>query len=261
MIDIKDYLNKDYGNGVAYRQIKITAHSDGKVVAGLEDNAHAFVLTLMHDGDKVISADSKWIRNPTSTCHSAGDELYKMAGVKLSDAPLALRDQRDARENCTHFFDTFSLMCTHAYRFIQGEAPETIHYFAAVTDEYDNHQQATLKVNDKPVLSWDISKGTIVGPDPFSGRTVLKGLIGWAEENLDRDSLEYTLVLQKAFFVSRARIIKMNDLAGIAATKTGQPIGACYATRHGREAESVRKATRVEYSDSPEKMLNFVELD
>lgn len=261
MIDIKDFLREDYGSGQMYRQIVLRVTGNNRITAALEDEAHAFILHMSHDNDVITDIEPQWIRHPTSTCPNAGEELKRIVGYSLSANPLGLRDANDARENCTHFFDALSLMCTYATEAIENPNLKPHHFIAKVTDEKDTQQKATLTLNGETVLEWHINNGSIAKPALFSGRKVLKGLIGWAESSVDAKTLEYTLILQKAYFVSQARRLRMNDLNGIETTKTGQPIGACYATRSGRENESVRLATRQEYSEAPEKMLQFIELN
>lgn len=259
--DPSQYLREDYGNGVFRRHIAIEIDRNNNVSAILEDEAHAFALEMRNDGERITGFEAYWNRHPTTTCVGAGEELAKLVGCSLSGSPLGLHKQASAVDNCTHFFDLASLMVTHAYRCINqlGDVRRFL-YKGEVTDANDGVNQASLSLNGERLLRWELDNGVIQGPEPFAGRHALKGLVGWASDTLSEIDLERTITLQKCFFVSRSRAYRMEELGGIPCKETMQPVGVCYAMRHGREDISARTAMRRDFSDAEEQMLKFVEL-
>lgn len=259
MSDFLEFIRKDYGAGVYRRHIVIRIVSEELVYAALEDEAHAFEIHLTHRAGKVVAVEPCWQRHPLTTCPSAGDALGQILEFPLSLNPLALGEFASAVENCTHFFDVASLMCTHA-KACAGDCtlPEEYYYQMEVTDESQGCQRATLSLNGKVLLTWDMEKGRIKSPDVYDGVAVLKGLTRLCREKFDYRTTELSLMLQKAVFVARARFIRSEDMSGVRVKDTPQPLGVCYATRGGREDQAIRTGTRRDYSDDYSEILKFV---
>ena len=259
---ISEFRRTDYGDGVFRRHIllRVGPHS---AYAALEDEPHAFELHMQHDGKCITDIQATWHRHPTDTCPGSAQMLKNIVGHPLSANPLALAKTADAFSHCTHFFDISSLMVTHCWRVLQaGGGEQSFVYRAEVHDIKEGQQNSYLYCGDKLVLHWrSDDQQQILEPAAFAGRKVLKGLVGWVRDNLDQQTLEYCIMLQKAVFVSVGRMYNLDLFKGQPAQAIGQPVGSCYALRDGREHVSLRTGDRLNYSDSATGMLRFVDAE
>lgn len=81
--------NPNYGSGVFRRRILLRSAGQ-RVIAELEDDNHAFRISMGHDGRVITEIESEFLRVPKSTCDGARDPLMVLVGSPLSDSPLAL---------------------------------------------------------------------------------------------------------------------------------------------------------------------------
>src|SRR5260221_2667050 len=92
------------------RRIRLFPAS-GRVVAGLEDNLHRFVLELSHLDRVVTDVRMRTERYPWSTCASAPAHLREQIVGRNLDALAEL----NIFEHCTHLFELAVLCASHAF--------------------------------------------------------------------------------------------------------------------------------------------------
>ncbi len=264
-LPIDELRNPDYGRGVYRRRIAVDISDKSRLYGALEDEAHAFEITMSVEGRKITSIDAVWRRHPTTTCSNANEALQALVGKTISSNPLSLSQQVVALDNCTHFFDMAALLA-HTYSMSLSsnvQPPRTSFVYAisvgdATLVDGKELQQVELLINDDVVEKWSVENGVVTKPDRYTGQRILKGLISWGSENLDHEALMRTILIQKGYFVSGSRRFLLSKLAGFSCLETQQPVGVCYAMRHGREQISRRTDMRKSYSDSDEGMLAFI---
>ena len=100
----------------------------------------------------------------------------------------------------------------------------------------------------------------ILAPDELAENTLYRGFSRWANTCFvdDANALEAAYILQKGYFVSGARPMDLNKLAGEPANKHAVMRGACYTYSAPvvdiakRTADSVR-----DFTDCEEQLLEF----
>ncbi len=243
--------NPDYGGGICRRRILLRSIGQ-RVIAELEDDNHAFRVTMDHDGRVITGIEAEFLRAPKSTCDGAANPLMVLVGAPLSDSPLAMCKETDPRANCTHVFDLLGLAVTHAKR---GEKQRQ--YDAAVWDERDGEMRFELQRNGELVFAGVLKAGEFLSPDPFTGRNLRKGFTSWAREALDNELLEAAIVLQRTHYISITRRVRMDMLAGTRVADEPMPKGVCHSYNPGVIEESINTPDLRDYSESPEKMFAF----
>ncbi len=81
---------EDLASTVFRRRIRLIKHSGTQVTAGVEDDFHAFKLTLEHDGHNIVRVVGEALRYPLDTCVGSLAMLSQLEGVALSPDPRAL---------------------------------------------------------------------------------------------------------------------------------------------------------------------------
>ena len=66
------------------RRIVVETTQPGVTVADLEDDFHHFVVTLRHDGERVVEVSCESERWPWATCPGAAVHLRALEGMPLS---------------------------------------------------------------------------------------------------------------------------------------------------------------------------------
>ena len=255
--------NPDYGKGVYRRRIVIDVEDASSIYAALEDEAHAFELSMSLEDLVIKKVEASWHRHPTTMCANANEALQELVGKSITQKPLGLSEQVVAMDNCTHFFDTAALVSRLAclYRTDKTQVSRYL-YEIDINDakqvEGKAAQHLQLRLNGELLEEWYLEDEIINRPASHAGQHILKGLISWAREHLDDEALMRAILIQKGYFVSVGRRYKMEKLAGIKCLDSFQPVDVCYAMRHGREKQARRTADRVSYSDAADKMLAFV---
>ena len=253
----EEFRNPDYGKGCLRRHILVEAHDDMTVTAALEDDCHAFAIALKHDGEKITDINATWERHTTSTCPGALEQIKSLIGCPLSGNLLSHRRFTDPTQNCTHLFDASGVMITHAWRFTQSRKPIRTLYEITVTDAVEGKSTITLNENGSEKLRWDMEQMIIQSPPRYKGQHPLKGMTSWAVNHLEPQELEYAVMMQKAQFVTVARLYQMNELQGVLATESLHPPGVCYAVQPERVNDCRRVPTKKDFSDTPEEVLKF----
>jgi hypothetical protein len=240
--------------GTYRRQIDLEAPDASTVVGWLEDEAHHFGLTLVHDGSRIRELRMAAPRYPWTTCAEAGRPLQALVGQPLVARASQLAALVDMRLQCTHLFDLASLIVAHAHagrnhRRYHG----TVEPLAAVRpDAPADWQRATLYRDGAVVLHWDLHDDRIMAPAGHAGRTIYRGFRDWTE-TLDADEAEHALVLRRVAFVSNGRRITIEHLGSAAELRqaavchTFQPVQ--------RERATPMPDSRRRYDAAPEDML------
>lgn len=225
----------DYGSGVYRRRIRLTG-GEGQVLAEMEDDPHAMVCRVSHDGARVTAVEADFRHYPLTTCPGAGTPLRELVGLPLDISTADLFAGGRARGNCTHMLDLAWLAMRHALR----DRSERL-YAIDIPDERDGVMHAILQRDRQSCLEWRIEQGMITTPGPFAGRNPLRSFTSWAINALEGDVLEAALVLQKGCFVSGARRFVL--AAGrLSASERARLEGICF----GYGAERIASAERRE---------------
>ncbi len=220
--------------GAMHRRIAVVSRSIGddaaEARAVVEDDFHHFRVAVRRRGQRVSEVYSHALRNPTVLCPSAGERLVEIVGMPLSAASVAVHEQVDARQQCTHMIDLAGL----AVAALAQQRPRRL-YEAVVPDRIGGRTRATLSRDGFPVLAWDMDGATVTGPHLFAGLEIGTGFTGWVRERLSLDEAEAALVLRRAVFISGGRGINL-DAPG----RRAGPMGGCWVWQPQRAAGATR---------------------
>lgn len=249
-------LNPNFGEGIYRRAIRLEQH-DGYVSGDLEDCNHGFQVQLYHDGQKITAVEGQARRIPFTTCYQAIDPLQSLVGTPLGLSAHALSKRVDPRANCTHWLDLALLALAHASR----KNEPVREYRIAVPDEDDKATTVTVQRNGEQILAWQVQDWVVQAPSTLADKTLFRGFAHWANELLaDDDEKEAAFVLQKGYFVSRARRFDTNSMAGESANAHPTMFDACFTYSQPRRGVATRTAnTAYDFSDTPEQLLKFVD--
>ncbi|MBK7521748.1 MAG: DUF2889 domain-containing protein [Gammaproteobacteria bacterium] len=193
-------LNRNYGSGCYRRAIRLVPTGSHLLEAALEDDAHAFALTLEHDGVRVTAIEGRAVRFPLSTCDGAVAPLRALVGALLGGTRPELNAHIDPRANCTHLHDLALLAVGHALR-----AEPECRYEICIPDAREGRTLATLERDGVRLLGWEMREGVIETPALYAGQAVLGGFSSWARANLEPRELEHALMLQRGYMVAMSR--------------------------------------------------------
>ena len=158
----------DYGSGVYRRRIRLTG-GEGHVLAEMEDDPHAMVCRVSHDGARVTAIEVDFRHYPLTTCPGSATPLRELIGLPIDITSAELFAGGRARGNCTHMLDLAWLAMRHAVR----DRSERL-YAIDIPDERDGVMHAVLERDRPPCLAWRIERGVITTPGPFEGRHPLR---------------------------------------------------------------------------------------
>jgi hypothetical protein len=249
----KHPLNPNYGQGIFRRRIRLE-NINNYVLAELEDCNHGFRLRLYHDHKTISAIEVETLRYPLSTCSNAGQPLQALLGCALTTQIDRILKYTRPRDNCTHLFDLASLAIVHATR-----AERTRIYDIEVPDSTSATSDLLVRCNGELIHQWQAREHKLCAPAALNDKPLMKGFYLWVFKQFSGEQLEAALVLQKGYFVSRARHLDLDASAGMAASGDLFMLGACYTyspaivDKAFREANSVR-----DFSDCPERLLKFV---
>ncbi len=234
--------------GDAYRRrITIRTEAPGVVVSHLVDDFHDFVVTLRHDGHRVVEAESVSRRWPWSTCPDAAGPLRALAGMPLAHRFTAAGRWTDPKRNCTHQFDAACYAITHAAwqrdrRVYDLEVPRR--------DPRTGATRVRLWVDGALRLRWRIRWQGIDDPEPpFDTAPWKGGFMRWADDVLTEDDAECAITLRRACDIGMGRGM---DLDAVPVAKELPPMmaGICYTMQPGivevafRHVGSIRDFSR-----------------
>ena len=254
-------LNPNYGHGVYHRRVRLSPEQDSNgqyILAELEDCNHGFVIKVYFDQNQVTAIEPEAKRIPLTTCAGAAKVLEELIGFGIHSASRELYAKLDLSAHCTHWLDLSIWAIAHAGRCIRTEEFSVRDYHITVPDELEEGTNTQLLLNNQPILQWHIKDWVLTHPEKYQGKPFYKGFAAWANGIDDDLEREAAFVLQKAYFVSRARLYDINSLAGEAASKHSMMLGACYSYSEPRVKIAERTAGTVrDFSDCPEQLLTF----
>jgi hypothetical protein len=106
------------------------------------------------------------------------------------------------------------------------------------------------------LYEWHTDRGTITGPDPFTGVSMTKGFVRWADANLDADGLEGAMVLRRAWDIGRARGRDLDHMHTAAELAPSLPPTPCFTFQPDVVDRSKRMVgTERDFSANPELLL------
>lgn len=227
-----------------FRRRFVILPREGEVTAALEDDIHCMAVTLVHDGEQVLSVSAEMDRGPWNSCPGAIAVIMdSFSGVSLSKATHKATDRGDKRQNCTHLYDLAELAAAHAL----DTAPT--HYDVHVSDPESGLVTAELYRNGERELQWQLENDNVIAPEPLAGSHLVKlrdrfgGLAG-----LEREAAR---ILQWACLVAHGRTMPW-DLQSDA---TRMP-ASCYSFQPGRAGSARRIDTRLDFSAGGRKPLS-----
>lgn len=245
--------NPDYGHGAFRRRIRLS-HSNQSISAELEDCNHGFRLNIQYRDHSISTIDVETVRYPLNTCPGAAEPLQKLIGCRLDANIDELKAASQPRSNCTHLYDLALLAMAH------GQRPEGIRvYDVEVPDSLGADQAMTVYRDGQLVHHWLTDQQHIVEPAELLGKPIMKGFSQWSQQQFDnKDQLEAAQVLQRGFFVARARRVELNNRGGHPAIKDSMMAGACYSYSPEVIEQGIRLPGTVrDFSDCPEQLLTF----
>lgn len=223
------------------RRVRIVPQS-GRIDVDMEDDAHCFGVTLIHDGVTIEAVETSAPRFPWTTCPAAGAFLIeRMTGVALADA--ARTDNQ--RDHCTHVYDLFVIAARHALD------AEPLTYDIRVADPGGDGRLAAIDLDGETVLRWRFEDQKSVAQALTGSR---RDFDAWTR-TLSPELQEAGLLLRRGVMVSGTRFFDFP--VGSAAAGMQQMIGACFTYQAGRAGTALRVADTIrDFSNEPEKMLS-----
>ena len=246
--------NPQYGSGLYRRRIRLTRQAH-EVHGELEDDCHGFRVTLQHDGQVVTAVSGEALRVPLTSCPGAMTPLQGLVGIALDTPPLSISAQVKPRNNCTHWYDLSLLALAHAAQ----REPVRVYDVEVVDQPLDGSAaRAEVFLNGESIHRWQLNGTTVVAPQAFAGKPVMKGFAAWATDAFDGAQREAAFVLSKGVFVAFSRIFDMSDIGGQPALDHTNMLGACYSYSPGVVDTAFRQHDTVrDFSATPEQLLTF----
>lgn len=212
------------------RRIRIVTLAPGVVESDLEDDFHHFVITLRHDGERIVSVEAKSERWPWSTCPDAAAPLRRLAGMPLAPRFTAAGRWTDPKQNCTHQFDAACHAITHA----AWKRTERVYDLEVPCRDPDTGaSHCRLWVDGEPSLDWDVTwEGITAARPPFDGAPWKGGFMSWADEHLPEDDAERAITLRRACDIGMGRGMDLDAIAK-ASDLPRSMAGVCHSMQPG----------------------------
>jgi hypothetical protein len=231
-----------------YRR-KVMICADGySASAAVEDDAHRFGISLLHDGRILTAVEADAIRYPFTTCPSAGAALQTFIGTMIDRDVTAPARRLRASLCCTHQFDLVALAIAQCAR---GKGSRV--YEAAAKVE-GSRRSVRLTRDAAPCLDWVVDDYKIRSSDAANGLDV-RSVLATLSSSESEDFIEAIFVARRALRVSPDRLI--SPLARKQPSDMmGKMAGACHSFQpevalHGRYIP----ANFRDFNDAPEALL------
>jgi hypothetical protein len=236
------------------RRIRVVTAAPGVVVSELEDDFHHFVVTLTHDGERVVSAENESHRWPWSTCPDAAVPLRALAGMPLSRRFTAAGKWTDPKQNCTHQFDTACHAITHA---AWGRDTRIYDVEVPLRDPATGESYVRLWVDGELRLAWQLTWQGIVDPQPpFADAPWKGGFMRWADSTLDEDAAESAIVLRRASDIGMGRGMDL-DSVPVADQLPGTMAGICHTMQPSIVHVALRHVGSIrDFAHDPDRLLH-----
>lgn len=218
-----------------YRRTICVTPASGSCTAALEDDYHAMVVTLWHDGTTITKVTGEMDRVPWSTCPGAmGAVVRTFVGVEVANA--AARGEK--RTNCTHLHDLALLAARHA-----RDASPTL-YEIAVADPVCGDILAQIPVNKELALALVHNRDVLSSPEAVAGLSLF-GLRDWIAALPSEAEKQAARLLQWAAIIAHGRSMTLeqhSDHSRIPAN--------CYTFQDERRQNANRLPTIRDFSES-----------
>lgn len=212
---------------------------EGSVTAQLEDDFHGMIVTLRHDGERILAVEASMPRNPWTTCPNATEVVRKtFTGASLADAART----GEKRANCTHLYDLAVLAARHA------RATQPITYDLLASDPVAGANLCELRRDGVAVQSWRLRDGIIEGEAEPGGRTLFE-LRDWIA-TLEGDAKEDARMLQWGSIMAHGRTMSLAERSD--ATKLP---ANCYTLQPEIKGKAVRTGREFDFSTSGRELL------
>jgi len=235
------------------RRIRVRTTEPGVVVSELEDDFHHFVVSLHHDGQRVLSCQNTSLRWPWATCPDAAVPLRKLAGMSLSRRFTAAGHWTDPKQNCTHQFDAACHAITHA---ASGRESRVYDLEIPLRDREHGRSDVRLWVDGTRRLAWSIDwNGIVDAAPPFDRAPWRGGFMRWADANLSEDDAECAIALRRACDIGMGRGMDLDGVP-VAAQLPHSMAGICHTMQPGIVEVAFRHVGSIrDFSREPRRLL------
>lgn len=246
-------LNPQYGTGTYRRKIRLES-SPGCVRAELEDDYHAFRLTMEHRAGLIARVGAQSLRVPSVTCTEAPDMLARFAGQSLDLRRGEFRGVENPRSHCTHLHDLLWLACVHARR------PAGVRgYDITMPDLRDGRTIAEVCIDGVAIHRWTTDLKDILAPEIHVGRPLYKGFVRWSEAEFSGDALDAAILLQRGIAVGSARRVDVAAVRAAGLNLDPAMEGACYTHQRETRLRYMPMPGNIrDFSTQPDKLLRFL---
>jgi len=226
---------RKYGTGIYRREMNVKT-APGIAIGEMVDDFHHFRATIYHDGKIVQEVIAEALRPPWSTCVQTVDAIKALNGMPLNPSLREPGKYTPIKNQCTHMFDAAALAIARL-----GRGLGDVVYSIVIPDRDENSATTVaVKRDEKLLFTWKLNDNTIAGPEQFAGQRIVGGrLAEWAEANLDANTLEATLLCQRACLISLGRAMDLESFS-CAKEVPGGPTGACHTFTEGTIEQAVR---------------------
>jgi hypothetical protein len=215
-----------------YRRVIRIEPGQRRIRALLEDDLHAMVVELRHDGARVTGIDAHMHRIPWTTCPGA-ELVLRDTFIGLLLAEVTAR--RDKQANCTHLHDLAVLAAAHA----NDAGPSE--YAFAVSDPCQGKRILEVRRGGAMIHSWSERDGMLVEPEELAGQSLLT-LRDWIG-GLSGAEQEAARMLQWAGVVAHGRTLSDTDKH---AALFHRP--SCFTMQPGHVEHAVKAAPTKDFS-------------
>jgi hypothetical protein len=146
----------------SYQRRILVRREPGAIAVDLEDNFHRFGVRLEVSGRWVTAATGVAGRTPWTTCPGALAALSDFSGHDVRET-FSLDGASRAARHCTHLYDIAMLALDHLRLDLPGR-DYRIHVAGSYAAE-----RASLDVDGREVLAWEIADDRIVTPEAWRG--------------------------------------------------------------------------------------------
>lgn len=224
----RDNIDRTMKAGAFRRSLRITG-APGRTRGEMEDDFHHFALTIVHDGEVVLSVEVETIRIPWVTCEFASRVFEDLVGQRLDAVRLA--DER-RQAGCTHLYDLAILVAAHALR---GTA--RIEMRMEVATSPLGGEVARLVRDGELVLDWRVDAGVIL-EGPLAGIR-LEELGARVRGRMAPEDYEAATALRRAIRIAGGRRVDKDKVATVAEISEGlRP--TCYTLLPENRARAAR---------------------
>lgn len=214
------------------RGIRIVSDGVRSVLAELEDDIHAFAVSLSHDGCKILALDVEIRRAPWSTCPGA-ERVLKDALVHMKLNEVYRYPHK--KQQCTHLMDLAIWGAQYTSRKI------VVEYDALVHDAVEGVRHAEIWRDGERLMEWDEAGFVLSAPPEVAGCNLF-GMNEWLK-TLDPTQQEAVRILRWANMIANGRAMTLAEQSDA----TRMPPN-CYSFQPKRAASAKRVGVIKDFS-------------